>query len=452
MTNGQRVATPLFDTERTEAEMKLSAQSGLGDEGQPGNFSLLVQDSLAVQDVPLPTDNGGFSHTTSSRAKISAANKGKTPWNKGKTRSPEVRARIAAGVNAKNRERFLVKLADLGVTEEEFEQQKKDERNKKAAESRARKTEKGGYRPTDETKQKISAILKAKWANGEMPKRRVDPTKVRKGFKHTDETRAKISEALREKWASDDNYRDSMTNKTTAHNGRLDMRQKISETLKAKWQDPEFREKMMEKIRTRKTTSVARDTEYRRKISDAMKAKWQDPEYRDKTTASIRERAQEAARVRPPKPPKQPKAKKQKEVSKNRVRLAQVAAPRIPRRKAPLELDENGEPVIQAKVKKVVKKKKKVVKMAAPLTADGDIGDAPVKKVKKAAAKKKTPKEPDGSINRLRDERRDLYDLLYGDDEDDDDIEEPAEGGMAAMLDLEDDNLDTFDPYGLEDF
>ena len=55
---------------------------------------------------------------------------------------------------------------------------------------------------------------------------------------------------------------------------------------------------------------------------------------------------------------------------------------------------------------------------------------------------KKLP-EPDGSINRLREERRDLYDLLYGDD---------SSGSEDALMDLGDENLDTFDPYGLDDF
>ena len=64
-------------------------------------------------DVPMPTVNGGYSHTNASRAKISAANKGRTPWNKGKARSEETRARIAAGVRAKNRQRFLEKLCQV---------------------------------------------------------------------------------------------------------------------------------------------------------------------------------------------------------------------------------------------------------------------------------------------------------------------------------------------------
>lgn len=162
-------------------------------------------------DVPRPTANGGYSHTQASRAKISAANKGKTPWNKGKSRSPEVRARIAAGVRARNRAVFLKKLEDMGMTEEEYEAKKKEERRIKEAERRARRTENGGYRPTEETKQKISRILKEKHAKGEVKRRaKPDPSKVRRGFTHSEETRKKISASLRKRWQDDEGFQKKM--------------------------------------------------------------------------------------------------------------------------------------------------------------------------------------------------------------------------------------------------
>mmetsp|Transcript_31981 Transcript_31981/g.67229 ORF Transcript_31981/g.67229 Transcript_31981/m.67229 type:complete len:417 (-) Transcript_31981:356-1606(-) len=167
-------------------------------------------------DVPTATANGGFSHTTTSRAKISAANKGKVPWNKGKARSEEVKARIAEGVRRKNRVRFLAKLAVEGLTEEEYTERKKEERRKKDAERRARRTAKGGYTPTEETKQKISKILKEKYANGELKRAPRDPSKVRRGFKHTEETKQKIRDSLKRKWAEDSDYRDLMTSKSVA--------------------------------------------------------------------------------------------------------------------------------------------------------------------------------------------------------------------------------------------
>ncbi|GAX26253.1 hypothetical protein FisN_16Lh083 [Fistulifera solaris] len=68
---------------------------------------------------------GGYAHTNKSKLKISQANKGNVPWNKGKERSALQRAKIAAGVRARNREALLKKLAILGLTEEEYEAKQK---------------------------------------------------------------------------------------------------------------------------------------------------------------------------------------------------------------------------------------------------------------------------------------------------------------------------------------
>jgi hypothetical protein len=68
---------------------------------------------------------GGYAHTNKSKLKISQANKGNVPWNKGKERSALQRAKIAAGVRARNREALLKKLAVLGLTEEEYETKQK---------------------------------------------------------------------------------------------------------------------------------------------------------------------------------------------------------------------------------------------------------------------------------------------------------------------------------------
>ena len=397
-------------------------------------------------DVPQPTENGGFTHTVASKAKISAANKGKTPWNKGRQRTPEERARIAAGVRAKNRERHLKKLADMGLTEEEYEAQKKEERRKREAERRARRTDKGGFRPSDETRKKISQVLKAKWAAGEVKRRKTDPSKVRRGFKHSEETRAKISEALRKRWAEDPEYRENMIQKSTAANTRVEIRERISQKLKAKWEDPEFRAAMMEKMEQRRA-SGGRDQSYRDKVSAAIKAKWQDPEYRDKVLAKIRARSEEIKRNRPPKPPRVRKVRKVKKVKKKKKKMKRGVLM--------VEPSVKGKPRRRRGVAKGTKRKKSPVKgsVDSPGVADGlpehkksAVVKVPAAKkpVKKKTAKKK--KEPDGSINRLRDERRDLYDLLYGDEDD----ELDAASGISALLD--DDDLDSFDPYGLEDF
>lgn len=185
---------PLYMTDSPETSIETSTDAFVSD------ISLPTENGAFVSDIPLPTENGGYSHTTASRAKISAANKGKTPWNKGKQRSEAVKKRIAEGVKRKNREKFMNKLQELGLTEEEYEHQKKEERKEKDAERKARRTEKGGYRPTEETKQKISKILKEKHAKGEIKKRKYNGP-FRKGFTHSKETKEKIGQTLRKKWA-----------------------------------------------------------------------------------------------------------------------------------------------------------------------------------------------------------------------------------------------------------
>ena len=66
------------------------------------------------------TDNGGYAHTKSSRLRISQANSGRQPWNKGKNRSNDAKAKISAGVRARNQAILVKKLEKLGMTEDEW--------------------------------------------------------------------------------------------------------------------------------------------------------------------------------------------------------------------------------------------------------------------------------------------------------------------------------------------
>jgi hypothetical protein len=435
--------------------------------------------TTSARDIARPTEKGGYSHTTASKAKISAANKGKTPWNKGKTRSPEEKARIAAGVRAKNHERFLAKLAALNMTQAEYEAQQNAEQALVRAERAQRKTAKGGYRPTEETRQKISRILKEKHARGEVRRTPVDPSKVRRGFTHTEETRRKISESLRKRWATDDSYRKNMVEKNSKANVKEDTRRKISESLRQKWQDPTFRDSMLAKMsnRTSSGASSVRDRSHRERISESMKLKWKDEDYRRKTMESIARRKHERTKNSPtahkrkksaaqsmstPVSPSAPVATQavvastsvvvettQSVAPQNTVRKTKplkgeatmtAVSPLEPRSATSASNNKNGK-------KKVVRKKKigrKVMKAEAK----------PVSGAKPASGAKPVPtpapkeSKVNGSVSRLREERRDLYDLLYGDE----DVQDDSSNRLGSLLDLGDDNLDTFDPYGLDDF
>ena len=87
-------------------------------------------DAVAPEDL-LPTfarktERGGYAHTNQTKSRISQANTGNTPWNKGRNRSSEDRAKIAAGVRARNRAILLEKLKRLGLSEEEWYAKKKE--------------------------------------------------------------------------------------------------------------------------------------------------------------------------------------------------------------------------------------------------------------------------------------------------------------------------------------
>jgi len=398
------------------------------------------KDDPTIPDAPQLTVNGGYSHTKASRAKIAAANKGKTPWNKGKARSEEVKARIAAGVRRKNRERLLQKIADLGLTEEEYNAQKKEEKRKREAERRARKTEKGGYRPTQETKDKISSILKEKWANGEVKKRAPSTGLRRKGFKHSEETKDKIRESLRKRWANDPEYRAKKEESARKQNVTASSREKIANTLKKKWEDPTFRAYMMEKMKQRKKPAKP-SAQHKEKISLAMKKKWQDEKYREKAVGNIRKAAAKNAGSRAPTARRRTKPAaveatkpKQRELKNGIFAMVPESSPtKTVKRKAVRKTKAKTKTKTRASASgttATTKKKKKAAPKKKKAKAVGDqSGDAgPIEAVKPLTQPKRVFEDLDddddddlddfvggGDLAQLRHERRDLFDLLYGD-------------------------------------
>jgi len=108
-------------------------------------------------DRPIPTVNGGYSHTKSSKRKIGQANKGKTPWNKGKRRTEIEKAKISAGVKKNKEKKLQEKLTELGLTEDGYIEQKKD---KKLKRDNARRRERAR-----EKKQEKERLLKENQQN-----------------------------------------------------------------------------------------------------------------------------------------------------------------------------------------------------------------------------------------------------------------------------------------------
>lgn len=490
-----------------------------GDRGNDGRRKYGENAAIGV-DVPVPTANGGYAHTSSSKAKISAANRGKVPWNKGTPRSHEVRARIAEGVRRRNRERFLVLLAEENISEEEYLERKKAERRKKDAERRTRRTVNGGYTPTEETKQKISQVLKKKYATGEVKRAPRDPAKVRRGFRHSEATKAKIRESLKRKWAEDTEYRKLMTNKTIASGAvASSVRKRIAETLKKKWEDPEFRAEMLDKFANRRAVSRSRNQSHRQRISAAMKRKWMDEEYRKRALEGMA-RGRESSSVN------------------NCVKIVMPIQPKFPTKKAasmtetatntsgyssggdnsrgrrildPLSPMKPGATVVKrtktlsssfsSSTNKTMSKGAMATMQKSKSSLEnnsGSSGSGVIGSVMRVASlisttpsassidkslmmeenelyEQNSEHHPDGCISRLREERRDLYDLLYGDEEKErrshhhcgaetrnrvsvESLSLSSSGVIAgtssntmAAIFGDDDDLDDFDPYGLHD-
>jgi hypothetical protein len=105
------------------------------------------------------TDKGGYAHTNLSRSRISKSNTGNTPWNKGKNRSSADKAKIAAGVRARNRTVLLEKLKRLGLTEEEWYEKKKEIKYLRERIRRSKKT--NAIHKAAVAEQKLKAAIKA---------------------------------------------------------------------------------------------------------------------------------------------------------------------------------------------------------------------------------------------------------------------------------------------------
>lgn len=194
------------------------------------------------------------------------------PWNAGIKHSPETKARIAqATKEATQRKKAEIALV-LGMTVEEYDSMRAEERD------RARRAKlKGGL--SEEGKRRISESMKRRWAQ---PVFRDLYIRSRSGFRnHTQETKDRISALIKLKW-KDENYRNRCSGR-----GHItdDVRRKISESLKARWLEPEFRTRMLNS-----TTGTKRTEAQKARISQSVRLKWRDPVYRSAIEQSLRRR------------------------------------------------------------------------------------------------------------------------------------------------------------------
>lgn len=226
---------PLLHAATIDSKSEVSSKSSMiEEEAQLKSLVESVQVGTPAIDDDIgnePADDGtnqglnGRRHTDLSKAKISAANKGKTPWNVGKKHSEETRLRIAAKTKEAMIRKKTKEANDRGMTLEEFEAAKKKEKVEKHKMKR-----KGGL--TVEGRQRISESLKKRWTD---PEYRAKYSENSRGNRnHTSDTKARIAMAIREKWKNDE-YRQRVTRPPSP-----EVRARISATLKARWEDPSF--------------------------------------------------------------------------------------------------------------------------------------------------------------------------------------------------------------------
>ena len=220
--------------------------------------------------VRQPVTNG-TPHSAESRAKISAANKGKKPWNTGKQHSEETKRRIAEKTKEAMVRRKEAQALALGVTVEQLEAKKEAERVEKKRAKDATRVK--GL--TDDGRRRLSESLKKRWQDPTFRQAYMESAKGNRN--HSTDTKARISEAIKQKWL-DEEYRAKISRSSPSE----EVRQRISQTLKARWEEPEFREKMM-------TRTYPRTEQWRTRVSEKIRAKWRDdPTYRTAVLVGMR--------------------------------------------------------------------------------------------------------------------------------------------------------------------
>lgn len=203
-----------------------------------------------------------YKHSPEIRATISAANKGRRPWNAGKSHSEETKRKIAARTAAGIARKLEAEAAMLGITVESLREMKSKRRNAAQAQR---------PRVAEARRKRRSAVMKRAWKNPVYRARFLARSRV-----VNPETRARISQRLKEFWAQHPAQpKPQRSSSPTAKQGR-------SEKMRQKWRNPVFRTKMLASFFER------RHKQWRRMLSRAIQQKWKDPHHRYRVLKSSR--------------------------------------------------------------------------------------------------------------------------------------------------------------------